>query len=117
MLREATPDGKCVSRARLDFRVWGQPVAAPDGAIVFGVNRSVAPKSPVVAVFHPTTSELTVVPPNLLAFRNDDIVDGYGVGRGKGRDGAFLWVLDDEEFRRLPWSAILALPRKSAVTK
>ena len=94
--------------------MWGQPVAAPDGAIVLGVNRSGAPKKPVLAIFHPGTSELTLVPPNVLAFRTDDIADAYGVSRGKGKDGAFLWVLDDEEIRRVPWAAILALPRVRA---
>ena len=113
ILREAR-DGRCAPRARLDFRVWGQPVAAPNGAIVLGVNRSGAPKKPVLAIFHPATSELTLVPPNVLAFRTDDIADAYGVSRGKGKDGAFLWVLDDEEIRRVPWAAILALPRVRA---
>jgi hypothetical protein len=116
ILREATR-GKCVERARLDFDTWGQPIAAPDASIVFGVNRSGAPKKPVLGVFHPATSELTFVPPNVLAFRKDDIADGYGVSPGKGKDGAFLWVLDDEEFRRVPWSAILALPRVKAVAR
>jgi predicted DNA-binding WGR domain protein len=116
ILREAT-QGKCVERARLDFVTWGQPIAAPDGSIVFGVNRSGAPKKPVLGVFHPATSELTLVPPNVLAFRKDDIADGYGVSPGKGKDGAFLWVLDDEELRRVPWSAILARPRVRAVAR
>lgn len=116
ILREARR-GKCVERARLDFVVWGQPVAAPDGRIVFGVNRCGAPKAPVLGVFHPTTNEITLVPPNVLAFRKDDIAAGYGVSPGKGKDGAFLWVLDDEELRRVPWSAILTLPRVPAVAR
>lgn len=84
---------------------------------MFSVNRSGAPKEPVLCVFHPATSELTFVPPNVVGFRKDDIADGYGVNQGKGKDGPFLWVLDDEEFRRVAWSAILALPRVKAVAR
>ena len=58
------------------------------------------------------SNELTFVPPTLLAFRKDDPVDAYGVSTpSKKGERPFLWVLDDQELRRVPWDVILALPR------
>ena len=111
MLRHAE-NGKCTARVRL-ARLDLPPRTVMDGRILLGLNRSEAPKAPVLAVFHPATDELTLVPPQVLGFRKDDPVEAYGVSTPK-KGGAFLWVLDDEEVRRIAWDAILALPRVPA---
>jgi hypothetical protein len=111
MLRHAV-NGKCTARVRL-ARADVPPRTAMDGRVLLGLNRSEQPKSPALAVFHPETDELTLVPPQLLGFRKDDPVEAYGVSTPK-KGGAFLWVLDNEEVRRIAWDAILALPRVPA---
>jgi predicted DNA-binding WGR domain protein len=113
MLRHAE-NGKCSARVRLP-RVDAPPRTAMDGRVLLGLNRSEEPKSPALAVFHPATDELTLVPAQLLGLRKDHPVEAYGVSTPT-KGGAFLWVLDvdDEEVRRIAWDAILALPRVPA---
>ncbi|CAN5925019.1 hypothetical protein BH11MYX4_BH11MYX4_01470 [soil metagenome] len=113
MLRQAEK-GKGVERARLHQPVSGPPRTAPDGRVLIGLNRSGEPKKPVLAVFHPETNELTFASPQVLGFRKDDQVEAYGVS-APPKGEAFLWVLDDEEVRRVSWRSILALPRVAAL--
>ncbi len=92
------------------------PRVTPDGRVLIGLNRSEDPKTPALVVFHPATNELTYVPPVILALRKDDPLDAYGVAPKSSRGEAYLWawVLQDDELRRVPWSAILGLPRVPA---
>ena len=104
--------GSCEEVTRFDGVISKPLRTVMDGRVLFGLNRYGEPKSPVLGVFHPESSELTFVPPHMLGFRKDDNAEAYGVSEsGKG---AFLWVLDDEELRRISWDAILALPPLSA---
>jgi hypothetical protein len=102
--------GSCTERLRMKQVVANPPRTAFDGRVIFGLNRYANAKKPVLAVFHPETNELTLVPPHVLAVKKDDQLDAYGVTSSK-KDGAFLWVLDDDVVRRIAWDAILALPR------
>ena len=64
----------------------GAPRISPDGSVLIGLNRSGAPKTPVLAVFHPATNEITYVPPELLAA----LLERRGVPLGMGRPGRHL---------------------------
>ncbi len=108
-------NGKCTERFHLDEVIDGPLRTVMDGRVLFGLNRYGNSKKAVLCVFHPESNELTFVPSQVLGFRKDDQVEAYGVSPEK-KGGAFLWVLDDEELRRVSWDAILALPRKPVPT-
>ena len=105
--------GRCTKRASLAYVPGEAPRLTPDGCVLIGLNRYAKPKSPVLAVFHPATNELTYVPPAMLAVRKDDPLSAYGVTPASSRGEAYLWawVLQDDFARRVAWSAILSLPR------
>jgi predicted DNA-binding WGR domain protein len=113
-LRHATK-GKCVECARFDRESLGPLVGAHDGRVVFALNRSEEPKTPPLVVFHPDSNELTMVPAALLGIRKDDQAEVYGVS-APAKGEPFLWALIDYELRRVPWAAVLALPRVAATT-
>ncbi len=108
--------GRCTERARLAHTPGEAPRVTPDGRVLVGLNRYAKPKTPVLAVFHPESNELTYVPPVMLAVRKDDPLSAYGVtpASSKGEAYFWAWVLQDDEARRIPWSAILDLPRVPA---
>ncbi len=108
--------GRCTERAKLAWMAGEPPRVTPDGCVLIGLNRSEDPKTPALVVFHPATNELTYVPPVMLALRKDDPLDAYGVVMKSSRGEAYLWawVLQDDELRKVPWSAILGLPRVPA---
>ncbi len=96
--------------ARFPTRVDLPPRTTRDGRVLLGLNRYLKATSPVLAIFHPETSELTYVPKELLGFQKDDQIAAYGMGKDAAR-GDFLWVLDDHQIRSIAWGVILALPR------
>jgi predicted DNA-binding WGR domain protein len=108
--------GRCTEVGRLAHLPDGAPRLTPDGCVLIGLNRYGAPKKPVLAIFHPATNEITYVPPELLAVRKDDPVDGYGVTPSSGKGEAYLWAwaVQDDLLRRVPWSAILSAKRVPA---
>lgn len=109
VIRHAT-GGASTVRARIHQRVHLPPCRAPDGRLVMGLNRYGKPKSAALAIFHPDTEEVTMVPAHVLGFTRDDQPDAYGVS-APARGEPFLWVLDDEQLRRVAWAGLLALPR------
>lgn len=109
--------GRCTEVARLLYVAGDAPRLTPDGRVLIGLNRYAAPKKPVLAVFHPETSEITYVPPEMLAVRKDDPVDAYGVTPSSSKGEAYLWAwaVQDDLLRRVPWSAILGAKRVPAL--
>jgi hypothetical protein len=100
-------NGKAAPRTR--FRgvlACAPPRLAPDGRIVIGLNRYLAPKKPVLAIFHAETNEVTWVPPTMFDVRKDDQLEAYGVAK------TWIWVNTKSEIRRVDWDTVLALPRQ-----
>ena len=106
VLREIVPAGKTwtdVERSRLDG-VFDEVETAPDGRCVLIANRYADAKRPALAVFDPVKDAWTMVPATTFGLRKDDPVRAVGFGALKGE--MFVWVLDNETVKQLPWSSV-----------